>query len=155
MTDLQWSNTLKGYAAVVYASNIFFTVYCVQCTLQTNKLLGLNSAVVGPTSTQPKALSSLLCAMPLSILSKSNRNDLFVTVFACSIAFQRYQTWYSKNYPKLINCQAGQKKGEVLVSLYCMNTRDVARSLATLHDVVRVYKTNREILSCYHSPHWA
>ena len=78
----------------------------------------------------------LVVFVPLSILYKSNRNDLFVVVFVCSISFQQYQTRYGNNYLNLINSQAGQKKGEVLVSLYRVTSRDSAR----------VYKTNCEII---------
>ena len=57
----------------------------------------------------------------LSILSKSNRNDLYVIVFYCSIDFQRYQIWYGNNYLNLINCQAGTK---ILESLYRTTSRE-------------------------------
>ena len=52
--------------------------------------------------------------IPWIILSNGYSNNLFVIVFTCSIAFQRYQTWYGNNYLNLINSQAGQKKDKVL-----------------------------------------
>ena len=61
--------------------------------------------------------------VPWIILYKSNRNNLFVIMFTCSIAFQRYQTWHGNNYLNLINCQAGQKRDGVLVSLHRATSR--------------------------------
>ena len=70
--------------------------------------------------------------VPLIILYKYNRSNSFVIVFTCSIAFQWYQTWYGNNYLNLIDCQASQKKDEVLVSLHRATSRDVARPLLLL-----------------------
>ena len=70
--------------------------------------------------------------VPWIILYKYNRSNSFVIVFTCSIAFQRYQTWYGNNYLNLIDCQASQKKDEVLVSLHRATSHDVARPLFPL-----------------------
>ena len=67
----------------------------------------------------------------LIILSKSDRTNSFAIVFTWSRAFQRYQTWYGNNYLNLINYWAGQKKGEVLVSLHRATSHDVARRCNT------------------------
>ena len=56
--------------------------------------------------------------VPWINLFKYKRSNSFVIVFTCSIAFKRYQTWYGNNYLNLIDCQASQKKDEVLVSLH-------------------------------------
>ena len=69
--------------------------------------------------------------VPWTILYKYNRSNSFVIVITCSIALQRYQTWYGYNYLNLIDCQASQKKDEVLVSLHRATSRDVARRRAT------------------------
>jgi len=71
--------------------------------------------------------------VPWIILYKSNRNNLFVIMFTCSIAFQRYQTWHGNNYLNLINCQAGQKRDGVLVSLHRATSRDVTWRHSMLH----------------------
>ena len=109
-------------------------LYNVKCTVQTNKLLWLSSVVsclfktvqliiiLAKTLTFISTFTRILeVFVPLIILSKSKRNNLFEIVFTCSIAFQRYQTWHGNDYLNLINCQAGQKRDEVLVSL---NRRD-------------------------------
>ena len=64
--------------------------------------------------------------VPWVILFKGYNNNLFVILFTCSIAFQRYQTWYGNNYLNLINSQAGPKKKIKYTS------RDVARRRTTL-----------------------
>ena len=73
--ELNWVSCLHGSCS---------TVYSVQCTLQKNKLLGLNSAVVGPTSTQPQALLFLLCAMPYTYY-------IMYTVWVISCLFSAVQ----------------------------------------------------------------
>ena len=64
--------------------------------------------------------------VPWTILYNSYRNDFFEIVFTCSIACERYQTWYGNNYLNLINSQAGPKKKIKYTS------RDVARLSAAV-----------------------
>ena len=64
--------------------------------------------------------------VPWINLFKYNRSNSFVIVFTCSIAFKRYQTWYGNNYLNLIDCQASQKKDEVLASLHRATSRDLS-----------------------------
>ena len=66
--------------------------------------------------------------VPWTILYNSYRNDFFEIVFTCSIAFQRYQTWYGNNYLKLTNCWAGQKKAEFLFSLHRATSHDLEKA---------------------------
>ena len=117
--------------------------YNVQCTVQTNNLMWLSSVVslfttveliiiLAKTLTFISTFTRILeVFVPLIILSKSKKNNIFVIVFTCSIASQRYQTWYGNNYLNLINYQAGQKKGEVLVSLHRATLHIVARHCNT------------------------
>ena len=88
--------------------------------------------------------------VPVIILFKGYMNNLFIIVFSCSRAFHWYQTWYVNNYLNLINCQAGQKKCVVLVSLPRATSRDVTwchvttRKGWTNHRALRESETQKQ-----------
>ena len=118
-----YSNQATGLIVFVVcnATHILHNVHCLS-----GQLFGFSCAAYNHSGNNIDYHFSrfLEVFVPLSILSKSNRNNLFVVLFACSIAFQRYKTWYGNNYLNLINCHAGQKKGEVLVRLDRATPRD-------------------------------
>ena len=127
----QWLGLKPSVIIGTLNKNVYNTYYNVPYLLRSDifeseQILVSNSVFVENFS------RFLEVFVPWIILYNSYRNNFFVIVFTCSIAFQRYQTWYGNNYLNLINYQAGPKKCEVLVSLHRATSRDVARRRMTL-----------------------